>query len=161
MNETPVPPAQFRQALGRFATGVAVITAQTDRGVLGITINSFTSVSLDPPLVLWCLDNAAARGAAFAEAAVWGVSILRAEQRAIADHFARNEDSAASNANFLRLEPGAPVIAGALAHLVCRTHARHPMGDHLVIVGEVASVAVHDGQALTYFMGRYGAASAA
>jgi flavin reductase (DIM6/NTAB) family NADH-FMN oxidoreductase RutF len=144
-----VDPAAFRFALGRFATGVAVVTAQTEGGVAGITINSFTSVSLKPPIVLWCLDDKASRYPLFATATQFGVSILAA------DRFAKSPAPFADESDWEFSAAGAPVMKGALAQLSCRTVDARPLGDHLVIAGEVESLAARDGAPLAYFGGRY------
>jgi 3-hydroxy-9,10-secoandrosta-1,3,5(10)-triene-9,17-dione monooxygenase reductase component len=147
----------YRRALGAFATGVALITTDTPGGPAGIVVNSFTSVSLKPRLVLWCLGDQSDRFEAFSVAERWTVNVLSAEQQAISARFAVHGSTASQDTSFARLA-GAPAIEGALARLVCRTHDRLTMGDHLLIVGEVEAFDSREGDALTYFRGRYGVA---
>jgi flavin reductase (DIM6/NTAB) family NADH-FMN oxidoreductase RutF len=147
----------YRRALGAFATGVAVVTAEDAQGALGLTINSFTSVSLDPPLILWCLDEVCDRRHAFHDAKVFGINVLAAEDEAHSRRFAKGAG---------RMDPqelehgrgGAPLLKGALARLECVTRQKMSLGDHTVIVGEVADFQVRDGDGLLFFRGRYGRA---
>lgn len=147
----------YRRALGSFATGVCLITAHDQSGPAAITVNSFTSVSLDPRLVLWCLDAGSDRYALFAAAEQWGVTVLRADQQDLSARFSRP--------GACRIEPelldafgSAPVLKAGLARLGCVTHERIVMGDHLILVGRVEQFAADDGDGLTYFKGRYGLA---
>ncbi|WP_093916107.1 flavin reductase family protein [Sulfitobacter marinus] len=128
--------ADLRRAFGRFATGVTIVTVQTPRGPLGMTANSFSSVSLDPPLVLWSPGKSSKRHDAFVTAAHFAVHILGAGQHPLADHFAANGEG------FDQVEwsvgpNGAPTLAGCLATFYCDTFAVHPAGDHSVILGQV------------------------
>jgi len=160
--------ARYRQALGAYATGVAVVTiardaADASQGALGVTINSFTSVSLTPRLILWCLDDASERGAKFALAETFAINVLAEGDRHVSDRFARGDG--------YRLEPDevvsgprsgdAPTLTKAVTRLSCKVHARHQMGDHLVIVGEVTDFDTMEGDSLAYYRGRYGRIHAA
>ncbi|MDX2234908.1 MAG: flavin reductase family protein [Hyphomonadaceae bacterium] len=147
----------FRQALGGFATGVALIAADTAQGVAGIVVNSFTSVSLTPRLVLWCLGDASDRYGAFSEAERWSANVLGVGQQAVSARVARPGGHDISDLSIARLH-GAPVLDGAIAQLSCRTRERLTMGDHLVIVGDVEGYAASAGDGLLYFRGRYGRA---
>lgn len=134
---------RFREALGRFATGVAVVTARGPDGeALGMTVNSFTSVSLEPPLVLWCPAVSSRRHDIFAGAAAWAVHILGVEQMDICLRFTRSGaggfDGLAAEVN----EDGVPILPGAAARFDCRAVARYPAGDHTILVGEVVRVTV-------------------
>jgi flavin reductase (DIM6/NTAB) family NADH-FMN oxidoreductase RutF len=147
----------YRRALGCFATGVCLITVADGAGPAAITVNSFTSVSLEPRLILWCLDAGSDRYRLFAEAEAFGVNILNSDQQSVSARFAKPGAS--------RIEPewieywqGSPVLNQGLARLACRTHNRVIMGDHLVIVGEVHRFDAEPGPGLTYFRGRYGEA---
>jgi flavin reductase (DIM6/NTAB) family NADH-FMN oxidoreductase RutF len=148
----------YRRALGVFPTGVTVITCEDRQGPLGLTANSFTSVSLDPPLILWCLHNDSDRRHAFAAAKRFGVNMLAAGDEAHSQRFAGQAH---------RLEPAeldsapgrAPLLKGALTRLECVTHKRLQLGDHTVIVGEVTAFDTREGDALLFFRGRYGRAS--
>lgn len=151
------PEQTMRRAMGAFATGVTVVTAQGGDGVLsGMTVNSLTSVSLEPRLVLWCLGDKSQRYRPFAEADLWGVTILDSGAEATARRFAQasTQDVAAHEAEVFA---GVDVLRGGLANLACRTHHREQAGDHLIIIGEVLDVRVRAGDALTFFRGGYGA----
>lgn len=148
----------YRRTLGAFATGVCVVTAPVDGQVAAITINSFTSVSLTPRLVLWCLDDRSDRYRYFAEAEQFAISVLGAEQEPLSSRFARAGAFWASPEDLGDLA-GLPVMAGGLAALACRTVERRTLGDHLVIVGEAFAHQARQGDGLTYFRGRYGLAA--
>lgn len=148
-------PRQFRAALGRFATGVTVVTAQGADGPMGFTANSFASVSLDPPLVLWSPARASSRFAVFAQAAHFTIHVLRHDQPSLAARFVRGGDG------FANLEPaltpeGVPVLPDVLARFDCLQHATHDGGDHLIIVGRVLRATLHDGAPLVFSQGTYG-----
>ena len=145
----------YRRALGGFATGVCVVTADTADGPLGVTINSFTSVSLEPRLVLWCMDESSQRWKAFAGAERFSIHVLGAEDRHMAARFARGVCVLAEN-EFEREGEGAPRLKHAITRLDCRTSQRLPMGDHMTIVGEVEGFAAEGGDGLVFFRGRYG-----
>jgi len=149
--------AGYRRALGGFATGVCVVTAQTNLGPLGITVNSFTSVSLDPPLILWCLDSASWRHDAFAAAPEFAVHMLPVEDRDLSDRFAWGVCQLSAE-EFDNSDAGPPRLKNALTRLECETSDRIVMGDHLTIVGAVRAFETRPGTALTYYRGRYGAA---
>lgn len=156
---TPSDPAfdipAYRRALGGFATGVCVVTAHTEEGPYGITINSFTSVSLRPPLVLWCLDRASDRHDAFASADHFAVHMLPAEDREMSDRFAWGVCRLSSD-EFDNSSPEPPRLKNALTRLDCVATDRLVMGDHLTIVGAVRSFEAAPGAALVYYRGRYG-----
>ncbi len=147
----------FRHALGGFATGVVLVTIARGAGISGIVVNSFTSVSLRPRLVLWCLGDASDRYASFAEAETWGANVLARDQQAISARVARPGAFDVSDLPMDTLA-AAPVLRGAVTQLACRTVERRAMGDHLVIVGAVEAFATASADALTYFRGRYGRA---
>ncbi|KGJ13098.1 flavin reductase family protein [Paracoccus panacisoli] len=151
------PGRVFRDALGRFATGVTIVTAEGPAGPVGMTVNSFTSVSLDPPLVLWCPARASSRHAIFAAAPAWSVHVLGAEQLDVCLRFARG------GAGFAGLPPsvsdlGTPVIPGVAARFDCRAEACHAAGDHSVLLGRVAQVTIGgpDDHPLVFAAGRFG-----
>jgi flavin reductase (DIM6/NTAB) family NADH-FMN oxidoreductase RutF len=150
------PDQAFRRVMSAFATGVTVVSAQGDGGrMAGITVNSLTSVSLEPRLLLWCLGDQSARYDFFAAADVWGVTVLGDADEGLAHRFARVETEAleASEADMFA---GAPVLRSGVGHIACRTHDRRRAGDHLIIIGEVLDLRVKPGAALTFFRGRYG-----
>lgn len=150
------PDLAFRRAMSAFATGVTVVTAARAGGsVSGITVNSLTSVSLRPRLLLWCLGDQSARYDVFAEAETWGVTVLGAAEETVAHRFARAETETVAVDEMSQFS-GAPVLNLGVAHFACRTHVRYVAGDHLIIVGEVTDLRVEPGAALTFFRGRYG-----
>ncbi|GAA3040164.1 flavin reductase family protein [Streptosporangium longisporum] len=152
----------LRDALGQFATGVAVVTAATGRGDrLGVTVNSFTSVSLDPPLVLWCLSRRAPSAPAFAEAGRFAVNVLAAGQEHLSRRFATPLPDKFAGVETVLTPGGVPVLAGTLAHFACRTVTTYEGGDHLIFVGEVEHFRGAPGEPLVFHSGSYGAFSVA
>ncbi len=149
--------AAYRKALGGFATGVCVVTAHTGEGAFGITVNSFTSVSLDPPLILWCLDRKSERHDAFAAADRFAVHVLPVEDREMSDRFAWGVCRLSAD-EFDSSSDEPPRLRNALTRLDCDVHDRIVMGDHLTIVGAVRLFETRPGDALTYYRGRYGEA---
>lgn len=156
----PADPANvlaFRQAMGRFATGVAIVAFTRGDGSIGaMTINSLVSVSLDPMLVSWSLQNSSSQFGEFSGAPRFSFSILAADQQALARRYAARGDSAFNQRDFTTSPNGSPVIAGALAYLECTRWAVHPAGDHTLILGEVTAFAgASDQSALGFFSGRF------
>lgn len=150
---TAFTPKDLRNALGRFATGVTVVTTMTPAGPLGITVNSFSSVSLDPPLVLWSPARRSARFSAFEASSHFAIHILAADQRALAEHFAKH-----GNFRSIPFAPGlgeAPLLDGASARLECLHAVHYDGGDHLIVVGEVLRIAEAERPPLLYHRGRY------
>jgi flavin reductase (DIM6/NTAB) family NADH-FMN oxidoreductase RutF len=144
----------LRDALGRFATGVTVVTTMTPGGPLGITANSFASLSLDPPLVLWSPARVSSRFAAFEAASHFTVHVLAADQRPLAEHFARLGGGFEAF-GFDRGLGEAPLLRGCAARFECRHAARFDGGDHLICVGEVLRIAQDDRPPLIYHHGGY------
>jgi flavin reductase (DIM6/NTAB) family NADH-FMN oxidoreductase RutF len=150
------PEQAFRHAMGAFATGVTVVSAaRADGRLSGITVNSLTSVSLKPRLLLWCLGDQSERYDVFAEADDWGVTVLGADEKALALRFARAETETLASAE-VEMFADAPVLRTGVAHFACRTHDRRVAGDHLIIIGEVRDFRVKPGPALSFFRGIYG-----
>lgn len=146
----------FRRACGKFATGVAVATVRTADGVPhGLTINSFTSVSLAPPLVLICIDYRSAVLPHFREARAYGVNILAAEQQAWSNRFAQRMEQRFDEVAWQEGRTGVPLIEGVLAHLECEQRQTVEAGDHAVFIAEVVHATAFDGDPLLYFSGRY------
>lgn len=155
-----ITPADFRRALGCFATGVTIITLDDDGEVHGMTANAFTSVSLEPPLVLVCVDHKARTHAHLHTRKRFGVNVLAESQRAISEYYARIERShqeaeKEAGARFDRTPHGTPVLHNALAYLECRLHTVHEAGDHTIFIAEVEDVKVREGDPLLFFRGRY------
>lgn len=153
----PIEPSVFRAVLGRYATGVAIVTTVGHDGYpVGLTVNSFTSVSLDPPLVLFCLDRQAGSGPAFAATDCFAVNILGTHQAPVSARFADPAAERFAEDRTLTWETGAPILAHALAALDCRIHARYDGGDHVILVGRVLRAEVVDDAApLVYWRGEY------
>lgn len=149
--------AALRGAFGRFGTGVTVITTRTEEGPLGMTANSFSSVSLDPPLVLWSAALRSKRHDAFAEAKFYCIHILAEDQGTLAQHFATQGHDFAGF-EWHEGPNGAPTFAGALACFHCETRAVHPAGDHSIILGEIRHAAQRRGHGagLLFDQGRFG-----
>ena len=153
----------FRDALGAFPTGVAVITAsgltdaaKSQTAHIGITVNSFTSVSLDPPLVLWCMDRRSQRHAAFAAAPGFTVSILGSLHREVSARLARPGEHSLDGLSLTPTELGPPGLADALAIFECARENTFDGGDHTILVGRVLRFTRAPGGApLVYFRGRY------
>jgi flavin reductase (DIM6/NTAB) family NADH-FMN oxidoreductase RutF len=157
-----VTQAEFRKALGSFATGVTVITVDHEGKVHGMTANAFTSVSLDPPLVLVCVDQRARTHAHLQAKKRFGVNVLAEDQQTVSEYYAREAQDhqhaeQEAGARFDRTAHGTPVLHGALAYLECRLHTAQDAGDHTVFIAEVEEVVVCDGDPLIYYRGKYGA----
>jgi flavin reductase (DIM6/NTAB) family NADH-FMN oxidoreductase RutF len=148
---------QFRAALGMFATGVTIVTARTADGqVIGLTANSFNSVSLSPPLVLWSLSRAAASMAVFSAGSHYAINVLAAEQKPLAERFAMRGVDRWSGVTFDQGVGGAPLLHGAAATFECFNRSRYEEGDHIIFVGEVERCAHRAGASpLLYHGGRY------
>jgi len=146
----------YRNALGQFATGVTVISARAKNGRrIGLTVNSFTSVSLDPPLVLWCLSRQATDFAALNAASGFAVSVLSARQHHLSRHFATTLADKFTDVDCEDAPDGNPLLKGATAHFVCRVAQRFDSGDHVIIVGEVEEYHWNGGEPLVFHAGRY------
>lgn len=145
----------FRQALGSFATGIAVVTAGRDGNWRGITVNSFSSLSLDPPLILWCIGKTSRRYLTFTNAAEFTVSILSADNRAAAEAIATAGEGELTAVPLEDCDDCPPAIAGALAVFECSREALHDGGDHVIVVGRVKTFRQRDGAPLTFFRGQY------
>jgi len=154
---TPDTTGDLRRAFGRYGTGVTVVTVQTPDGPLGMTANSFASVSLDPPLVLWSPATTSRRHDAFAHAQTFCIHILCNDQLDLAQHFA-GQGHDFEGVKWATGPNGAPTISGCLAIFHCRRFAVHPAGDHSLILGEVTLTSEHPGEAtgLLFKQGRFG-----
>ena len=147
---------EFRNVLGSFVTGVTVITAVDEAGYrLGVTVNSFTSLSLDPPLILWCQSLAAASHARFRTVKRFNVNVLSAEQLDISRRFAGGSGPKFDAVECDFAMNGSPLIKGAVAYLECTMHAQIPGGDHMIFVGKVEKVSRTPRPPLLFGMGRY------
>jgi flavin reductase (DIM6/NTAB) family NADH-FMN oxidoreductase RutF len=149
-------PTQLRRALGRFATGVAVVTAQAPDGVpVGMTMSSFNSVSLDPPLVLFSVDRRAHSLPAILRADGYGINVLGQDQQDVSTRFARTGGDKWSGIEHRPGFAGAPLLAGAIAQFECAPHAQHDGGDHVIILARVVRFNAIDEAPLIFFSGCY------
>ncbi len=149
-------PRAFRSALGSFATGVTVVTARDAGGApVGITANSFASVSLDPPLVLWSPARASRRFAAFTGAEAFAIHVLAADQQAVCDAFVRAAQGFGGVA-WAEGPGGLPLLDGCLSRLICGREAVLDAGDHAIVLGRVREAQRRDGRPLVFQGGRYG-----
>jgi flavin reductase (DIM6/NTAB) family NADH-FMN oxidoreductase RutF len=149
-------PRELRRAVGKFATGVTVITTCAEDGRrVGVTANSFTSLSLDPPLVLWCLSKSAPSRAAFEESTHFAVNVLSAGQHYLSRQFATPSEDKFAGVSFREGPGGVPMIEGVLAHLVCRNVRQFDGGDHVIVVGEIERFEAFDGEPLVFHSGTY------
>lgn len=148
---------ELRNALGQFTTGVCLITAVTDEGdALALTANSFSSVSLDPPLVLWNLQNNSEVFSVFAGAKQFAINVLAGNQQELSARYARRGDHRLEPGQFTIGEHGAPLVNDALVSFECSLEATHPGGDHVIIVGRVEAMHQRaEGEPLVFFSGAY------
>jgi flavin reductase (DIM6/NTAB) family NADH-FMN oxidoreductase RutF len=146
----------FRAVLGRFASGVTVLTARDAAGAdHGMTVSAFCSVSLDPPLVLACVDRVARMHDLLLTRDAVGISILASHQEAVSRRFSELESDRFDGLGYTRGESGVVLFDEALAHLECRVRDRHAAGDHTAFVCEVDRVAIRPGRPLLYYRGGY------
>jgi flavin reductase (DIM6/NTAB) family NADH-FMN oxidoreductase RutF len=152
-----IDPDTFRSVLGRFASGITVITALDSAGQdVGMTVSAFCSVSLQPPLVQACVDHAASMYDALQHVERFGVNILASDQEALSRRFAAVESSHRFDGiGYSRGENGVVLLEDALAHMECRVVSRFEAGDHTVFIGEVERAAARDARPLLYYRGGY------
>ena len=145
---------EFRDALGMFATGVTIVTARNAEGAfIGLTANSFNSVSMTPPLVLWSLARSAGSMAAFSTGSHYAINILSADQQDLARQFAARGNDRFSGVKFVEGSGGAPLLQGAAATFECFNRSRYEEGDHVIFVGEVERCAHRAGASPLLFHG--------
>ena len=152
-----IDPDSFRSVLGRFATGITVVTTlDRDGRDVGMTVSAFCSVSLQPPLVQVCVDHAASMYVPLQEADRFGVNILASDQEALSRRFATvNSARRFEGLGYERGENGVVLLTDALAHLEFHVVARHEAGDHAIVVGEVERAMASEGRPLLYYRGGY------
>jgi len=154
-----IDPKALRRCLGSFATGVTVVTTRHGKKDYGITVNSFTSVSLDPPLVLWCLARTSRTYPVFTAAKHFVINVLSVDQVTVSNRFAfRSDDDFPGDVAFSRAVGDAPLLEGVCAHFQCRRTEIFDGGDHVVVVGEVIDFAGSDRPGLVYREGQYAVA---
>jgi len=145
----------LRKCLGKFATGVTVVTCEGPGGPCGITANSFTSVSLEPPLVLWNIDKRSVSLNAFFEAEYFAINILGGHQQPLAEHFAKSENCTFEGVDYRLNGSKVPLLTGSIACIECRTDQIHEAGDHYIIIGAVEAFRTSEGEPLLFFGGEY------
>jgi flavin reductase (DIM6/NTAB) family NADH-FMN oxidoreductase RutF len=147
--------SRFRQVMGYFPSGVTVVTTEHRGQHFGLTVSSFTSLSLRPPLVLVCIDKLGVAHTALMESGRFAVHILAEHQEHLSRRFAAREGDKFAGVSWQRGELGVPVLAGVLAAFECRTTDRLPGGDHTIFVGEVINTTINEGAPLLYYRGGY------
>lgn len=159
LEQMSITQAEFREAMGCFATGVTIITMDDGGRVHGMTANAFASVSLDPPLVLVCVDQKAQTHAHLHAKKRFGVNVLAEGQQAISEHYSDPgrvpQEFVKAGASFERTAHGTPVLQQALAYLECRLHSAQAAGDHTIFIAEVEDLVVRKGDPLLFFRGQY------
>jgi len=156
MPHAPVDKDALRRACSKFATGIAVATVVgTDRAPHGLTVNSFASVSLVPPLVLFCVDHASAILPHFRANTYFGINILRQTQKDVSVHFSRKGHDRFNGVEWSAGRTGVPLLPGALALLECKVSQTVEAGDHTILIGKVVHAEWHDGKPLLYFNSGY------
>lgn len=151
---------EFRRAMGAFATGVTIITVDLDGTIHGMTANAFASLSLNPPLVLVCVDRSARTHAHLHAKKRFGINILAGNQRGISEYYAQppevhGQAEEEASARFDRTAHGTPILHGALAYLECKLTSTEDAGDHTIFIAEVEDVVVRTGEPLLFFRGKY------
>ena len=160
MSSAPLTSLDFRRALAQFATGVTVVTVESGpRRVHGMTANSFTSVSLNPPLVSVCVDHRAHLLPLLKEKRVFGINVLKDDQQILSEFFARpdqpQKEETPLSAHFHWTAENIPLLDNVLCQVACRLHDAHIAGDHTIVVGEVLSASLFPGHPLLFFRGQY------
>lgn len=156
MAEQTIDQREFRDALGRFATGVTVITTETNSGQpLGLTANSFSSLSLDPAMILWSLSKDTPNAKDFLECKHFAVNILTANQQNLSNQFSKAVGDRFAGVDWRKGVNGMPLIASCLANFECRNATCYDGGDHHIFVGAVERFQFSDGQPLIFYDGRY------
>jgi flavin reductase (DIM6/NTAB) family NADH-FMN oxidoreductase RutF len=147
---------EFRTTLSRFASGVTVVTTIDPEGKpWGMTVSAFSSLSLEPPLILICIDRRASGHDNLVEGGTFAVNILAEDQEEISRRFASRDIDRFDGIGYKQGATGAPLLEGAIARIECRIDATHPGGDHTIVVGEIIACEVSDGKPLTYYRGGY------
>lgn len=151
----PIDEFRFRQALGYFATGVTVVTTAHEGRFYGLTVSSFTSLSLHPPLILICIDNQSNARQAIQGAGCFAVNVLEQHQEHLSRRFATPYEDKFTGIAWYEGQQGNPLLEGALTQIECRLHGTLPGGDHTIFVGEVMNATINEGMPLLYYRGGY------
>ena len=159
MTLSTIDPATFRSVLGRFASGVTVVTVRDSQLYdHGMTVSAFCSLSLEPPLVLICIEKSASLHGVIATgdgAARFAINILESKQEEVARRFAEEHANRFEGVGFTRGVTGAPILEDCLAVIECEVQSRHPAGDHTIVIGTVIGSATSEGSPLLYYRGGY------
>jgi len=151
-----IGPDDFRRVLSHFATGVTIVTTSDPDGrPTGLTVSAFTSLSLDPPLILVCVDHKSQSYPILREGKAFAVNVLCVDHEGLSRRFASTRLDKFEGVTYRAGHLGLPLLEGALGHLECVTVSRHVEGDHTIFVGRVEHVGVGDGEPLLYFRGKY------
>lgn len=146
----------LRNCFGKFATGITVITAMAPDGTkIGLTVNSFSSLSLDPPMILWSLDKKSKSLEALKNASHFAVNVLASDQMGVSNNFARTSDDKFDDVELIESKCGLPLLGGTVAHLECKNIGTYEGGDHLIFIGEVEHFEAGDKKPLLYTNGQY------
>lgn len=161
MNEkVKIDPRDLRNCYGKFATGITVITALVNDGTkIGITVNSFSSLSIDPPMILWSLDNRSHNLEQLKNATHFAVNVLASDQIDLSNNFASKEEDKFADVKTVTGKCGLPLLTETVAHLECKNVHQYPGGDHTIFVGEVEHFEISDKKPLLYANGQYGLAA--
>lgn len=152
-----INPTEFRAALSRFPSGVTVVTTKDAAGKFhGITVSAFCSVSLDPPLILVCIEKTTCSHTAFEQSRSFVVNFLRSSQSDLSERFASQSSDKFQGLDFRPGIDGVPIVEGCIANLECLLRNSYDGGDHTIFVGEVENVEIRDGEPLIYFHSTYG-----
>ena len=152
----PIEKNELRRVMGHFATGVTVITTLRASGEIhGLTANAFTSLSLEPPLVIVCVDKKAESYPCFDESRIFTVNILSAEQEGVSRRFAVSGGEKFQGISYRTGANGAPILDNTLGYIECKVTASHDGGDHTIYIGEVEQAEVHEAKPLLFFRGGY------
>jgi 3-hydroxy-9,10-secoandrosta-1,3,5(10)-triene-9,17-dione monooxygenase reductase component len=148
--------AAFRKSMGMFATGVAVVTTEVGGMLHGMTVNSLTSVSLDPVMLLVCLSKTSATAAAIRERGEFVVSLLSEDQEHVSRYFVGKWENRFEGLELVYSEKGIPMPSGCVAYMSCDIRAVHDAGDHHIVVADVTACGERPGQPLVFWRGSYG-----
>jgi flavin reductase (DIM6/NTAB) family NADH-FMN oxidoreductase RutF len=152
----PISKDEFRSAMSRFASGVTVVTTQTEtHQPAGMTVSAFASLSLDPPLVLVCIDKRTSIHDHLVEGRYFAVNVLAEDQEILSRRFASRDTDRFSGTGYAEGVTGVPILSDVLAAMECRIVYTYPGGDHTIVVGEVERTTFNDGKPLAYFRGGY------
>ncbi len=156
IKETGVTPRQYKDVMAQFATGITLVTIKNQSGEpAGLIVNSLASVSLEPPLVLFCLGKSSQLHEVFAQVDQCGVNILNTDQRGLVEQFTSPREDRWADVPY-SMHFGAPIVQGSLAYIYCNIVSRHDAGDHTIYVGEVVDLDQGQGEPLLYHNRRFG-----